>query len=170
MVKRTLLYNIAMLNCLLAIAQTAPKDSANDKLKVIRSEYTIINSETLKCTTEDIEDQSTEGGEVKKCYKGKELRKLTAAFYGEMGKTIEEYYFKNGELIFLFEKRTYYTAPIYNSSNFKIKSIVESRYYFDGGVLFKWIVGNTIKNKAPYRSKQKEIAEELKSLGVKFKL
>lgn len=114
----------------------------DERIKEIRAEYAKVNSEVLVATVKDIEDQSTEGGELKVFRNTTGVRKIEATYYGETGKIVEEYYVKEGKLFFSFIRRYVYNRPIYYDAETaaemgdteafdESKTVVkEYRYYF----------------------------------------
>ena len=105
----------------------------------IWKEYQTINSDTsLKSKQIDLVGLSTEGGELIALVDGIDLRKAKVTFYGEMGKRIDEYYFENGSLFFLFQQVLSYDKPVYLEGS-KIISTEEDRYYFHEDLLIRWI-------------------------------
>ena len=58
-----------------------------------------------------------------------------ATFLGETGKAIEEYYYWNGQLIFVFRTEQRYSQPLSG----KVVEKKESRLYFTNEKLLKWI-------------------------------
>ena len=73
--------------------------------------------------------------------------KLVVNHYGEMGSTLEEYYYSDSKLIFVFEKVSHYNKPMSG----KVVRTVENRYYFDNENLIRWI---------DEKGKQSEVSSE----------
>ena len=71
------------------------------RLKPIKENFGRINSTTkwTKIVHKYICDKSTEGGEINYYYLDDKLEKVIAAYYGETGKSISEYYILNLSLI-----------------------------------------------------------------------
>src|SRR6185295_18161187 len=61
-----------------------------------------------------------------------------ATFYGETGRTVEEYYFWNGQLIFVLNTENRYDKPLSG----KIVRKVETRFYFKDDKLIRWLDEN----------------------------
>jgi hypothetical protein len=144
-------------------AATVNSDSTEEKIASIRKEYKRIISEEPKCkvATEDMDDRSTEGGEMKKFYLGKSLQKARLIFFGETGKAIFEYYFVEGVVIF-FLKRTYgYNIPMYLKGS-RVSKMEEERFYFNNKTLIRWIGpdGKIIASNR-YSGREKEILQDL---------
>ena len=126
----------------------------------IREEFKIINSDTTYIVVEkDLSGFSTEGGVLFSFYDKSTLKKSIITFYGEMSKRIDEYYFKNGKLIFVFKQNFYYDKPIY-MNGFKVDYIEENRYYFYENKLIKWIDDKKVERNVNEKS-NKNIANKL---------
>ncbi|WP_259068696.1 hypothetical protein HDF24_07275 [Mucilaginibacter sp. X4EP1] len=108
------------------------------RLSFIRTQYAHINDNLKLYKKKTIEDtaKTTEGNEVVRFYKGPEIKKIKAMYYGETGKALDEYYFYNGKLIFYFKAEYHYNMPI-NVNGSKITSVKETRYYFNDDQLVK---------------------------------
>jgi hypothetical protein len=79
---------------LVAVAQLQAGDlSVEDKIKAIRTRYDQIEKDLGHCrhVKRDLPDESTEGGELTAYFSGQSLRKLTAKFYGETGRALQEF-------------------------------------------------------------------------------
>lgn len=140
-----LMFSVILIACSFDIKNTSinseqDKNSINVIISEIRKEYININSDTnLIVIEKDLTGISTEGGTQFNYYDKTELRKSFLNFYGEMGKKVEEYYFKDGRLFFLFKQEFYYNQPIYVQEGFEVEKIEENRYYFDNDNLVRWI-------------------------------
>jgi len=131
-----------------------------ESIKKIREEYKIINSDTSYLIIEkDLEDLSTEGGTLVSYYKKNILKKAVILIYGEMGKKTMEYYYKNGNVIFVFVKEYFYDSPIYDEG-FKISYTDDNRYYFHQNKLIKWIDDKRV-NRNIYDVKSLQIGTEI---------
>ena len=138
-------------------------DSIETQIIIIRKEFNRINGDISKFRVikEDLDDQSTEGGELKKFYEGESLRKAQLIFYGETGKAMIDYYFLNGVIFFSIKRTYYYNVPIYEKGN-KVSKVEVDRFYFNRSKLIRWIGPNgKIVDVRLYRSKEKEIVEAL---------
>lgn len=152
-----------MLFCADSLAQVS-KDGIEMQIKKINTEYANINGDTAKFRVErkDILDQSSEGGLLEKFYEGKSLRKVILTLFGETGKSTSQYYFLNGEIIFVHDKEVRYQSPIYLGKT-EIESREENRLYFTNQRLILWI-GNDgkIMEADLYFEKEEEILDILK--------
>jgi hypothetical protein len=153
---------------LLVISGRSQVDSNTvEVIKQIRTEYAKINSIKLDCKRQDLNDMSTEGGEIQKCYDEHGLRKAVLIFYGETGKSEVEYYFKNNNIIFSYAKEDKYNAPIYMKEGGKILSSSVSRFYFDDEKLIRWLDNdNKIVKVDLYPAKEEEIKKDLKAYKI----
>lgn len=138
----------------------------SDSLKAvsdIKKQFYEINSNcsSFSMIEKNIYNETSEGAYIIAFYKIDELKKIIATYYGEMGKSEYEYYFYNGEVIFIYNRELIYDRPIY-IDGFKIKTIEDNRYYFYNGDLFLWIdkTKKTIKNSS---NAFKTIAIDLKN-------
>ena len=59
--------------------------------------------------------------------------KIAATFFGETGKSTEEYYYRDGKLIFVFRKESRYHQPLSG----KVINTKENRFYFSNDKLIK---------------------------------
>jgi len=144
--------------------QTSVKQDDIDITKVIsdiREEYKKVNSDTnLTVIEKDLTGLSTEGGTLLSYYdKNMNLKQAVITFYGEMGKMIIAYYYKNRKPIFCFQQQVNYSQPIY-IEGFEIDKIEEGRYYFHNQNLIKWIDSTKI-NRDISNEETKQVAREL---------
>lgn len=109
------------------------------KIEYIRKEYNNINSNinNFSKKTKELTGFSTEGGELDIYTKGSDVRKLTANHYGEMGKRVEEYYYKDGKPFFIYSKTNHYDKPFG-----EIVESEENKFYLSDKKLIKWIDSN----------------------------
>ena len=138
-------------------------DSIEAQIVVIRNDYNKINAgiSKFRVVKEDMEGQSTEGGQLIRFYEGKSLRKVKTIFYGETGKAMTEYYFLNNSIIFSFKRTYYYDMPIYEKGS-KVNKVEEERFYFNKLKLIRWVGPNGKTVKAGlYGKKEKEIMQIL---------
>jgi hypothetical protein len=125
--------------CLLGMAglARAADSSVEEKVKSIRAHYSEIESSLKRLTRvkREVLDESTEGGELIGYIKDSSLRKIRATFYGEMGKTLKEYYFWDNQLIFVLRVTFRYNKPLSGV----VKTKTEERFYFADGSLIRWL-------------------------------
>ena len=119
-----------------ALVQAADS-SVEEKIKVIRGRYAEIEADlkNYRQVKRDLPGESTEGGELTAYLKDSSVRKLSAKFFGESGKALEEYYFWENQLFFVLRVDSAYTKPMSGV----VKNKTEERYYFAGGKLIQWL-------------------------------
>src|SRR5258708_8663995 len=115
-------------------------DSTDPAIREIQKQVQQIRTDTVKyrVVDNDIDGESTEGGDDTFYYAGNQLRKATVEFFGETGKWGMVYYFAQGKMIFAIGRNTRYTKPFY-IDNYDIGMIKTDRYYFQNGRLFRCI-------------------------------
>jgi len=139
-------------------------DSANDEqdsteiyITNIRAEYQKINASKLRVVDAEAQDESSEGGEVKKYYDSRGLRKVVAEYMGAIGRAKWEYYFSGDELCFAYEVDYTYDKPM---SGHVIKK-EENRYYFHHRRMIRWIdEKGRIRDKDLYADKARDILND----------
>jgi hypothetical protein len=121
-------------------AGPSAKDSTELIILKIRKEFVSINVDSKKyhIVLKDIYGLSTEGGELKSYYDGNVLKKSVLTLFGEMGRSVREYYFAGGQVFFCYERNTEYDKPGY-MKDMQIKKIEENRYYFTSDKLIRWM-------------------------------
>ncbi len=155
---------LVLLNLGLA-SQTALAQGA-DPIASIRQHYAQINRNAplYKKVKKELSGFSAEGGELLAYFHGPSVMKIVATFFGESGKASEEYYFWDGQLIFVLRKDFQYSKPLSG----KIIKTTENRFYFSSGKLIRWIDENAkdVAAEAPtYQEKQKEYLETAKQFS-----
>jgi len=115
----------------------AADPSVEEKIKTIRAHYSEIEGSLKNCkqVKRDLPEESTEGGELTAYLKNSSVRKLSAKFFGEMGRTVMEYYFWDNQLIFVLRVESRYTKILSGV----VKSKTEERFYFADGSLIRWL-------------------------------
>lgn len=131
--KHIFLFFIGTLFLIVAFAQTK-----QEQIKVIRKKFEVINKDTTlrKVVLENeefLEDMTDGGGELTGFYKGKEVKKIHEWIGVSNGISIKEFYFDDGQLIFVFEKfESFVSDDKKNELNHnKGKTTFEGRYYFN---------------------------------------
>lgn len=141
-------------------------NSTEEIIQDIREKFKTINSEVnvYRKVKKDLSNSSTEGGELEGFFYNSELRKIIVCYYGETGKSIEEFYFWNGDIFFTFTQDYFYDKPMYLEDS-TVEKINENRYYFNNKKLIQWIDSNKIKVKASlFSDKEIEINEKVTKL------
>jgi hypothetical protein len=142
------------------ISPALAKPQAADPIPSIRQEYAAINKRAprLRKMKKELSGFSTEGGELVAYFDGKAIVKMMATYFGETGRTIEEFYYRDGKLIFTFRKVLTYSEPL---SGKVVRTSVE-RFYFKDDQLFKWLDTDNkqVETSNPdYAAKQAEYLE-----------
>ncbi len=140
------------------IAVASPETA--DSLQSIRQQYAAINKRVRKYrkVKKELSGFSLEGGEMVAYFDGPAIVKIVANHYGEGGRSVEEYYYANGKLIFVYRKDLTYNTPLSG----RVVKTLENRFYFQNDRLIRWI-NEAGKPVAPgtdeYRQKQDEHLE-----------
>jgi hypothetical protein len=141
--------------CLPATVRAQTKDP----LLAIRQQYAAINKRAAKYrkVKKELSGYSLEGGELMAYFDGPAIVKIVARHFGESGNTVEEYYYRNGQLMFVFEKVSRYSRPLSG----KVVSAVENRFYFQDDDLIRWLreKGKEVPVSEEYRLKEKVLLE-----------
>jgi len=160
--------------------------SADPRIADIRKEYQTIRGALSTYTQEvvELDGYSAEGGTAKAFRDAKgNIRFIRVELYGESGKVFEEYYYRNGRLLFAFYEHHRYNVP-FNVSKETAKElgiepfdpkktkITEDRYYFDKGTMIKWLDEEKkdveIKSR-DFQDKAKEVIDFSNEMLAKFK-
>lgn len=131
-----------------------------DAIETIRSRYTAINKNLSRYrrVKKELSGYSAEGGALEAYSNGNSIKKIVATYYGEIGKAVEEYYYWDDQLIFVFRKDFQYDKPLSG----RTVSTKANRFYFDRDRLIRWIgeKGKQItSNQSEYGEKQREYLE-----------
>jgi len=120
--------------------------SNEEKIRAIRQEFQKINGDSSlqSITLDDPEDflgHGTDGGgELTGYFRKDSIRKIVIAVGLSYGEIADEYYFRNGRLIFVYETEKHF--PYDDSSGInheKLNLAFEGRYYFDKNKLISKI-------------------------------
>lgn len=127
------------------------------QIQSIRKQYLAINRRVgkYKKVKKELSGFSLEGGEMVAYFDGTTIVKVVANHYGETGKSLEEYYFADEKLIFVYFKESRYNRPLSG----KVVRSYENRFYFAKDRLIDW--RNSMGRPAPngtadYQEKQDE--------------
>lgn len=151
--------------------QSLGQNSVESRIKEIETESEKINKEIkkLKMTETDVNDLSAEGGILKKYYDGKILKKAALTLFGETGQSTTEYYFLNGNLVFINEQVEMYKAPL-GTGKVETESIETNKFFLDKQKLIRWVDNeDEIADPSLYTQKEKEILDDLKNIIIKNK-
>lgn len=140
--KRALIISFASLLVLSGGAGVADPASANnlqekELISSIRERYAAVNKNLAKyrVVRKELSGFSAEGGELVAYFHGASVVKVVATHLGETGRSLEEFYYRGGELVFVFYRRETYDAPMSG----KVSKTAEERFYFAGGRLIRWL-------------------------------
>ena len=158
MMKKALIVFVVTLFALSGPASVAGQASANnaqekESISSIRERYASINKNLAKyrVVKKELWGFSTEGGELVAYFDGASVLKMAATHLGETGRSLEEFYYRGGELIFVFYRRETYDAPMSG----KVSKTAEERFYFADGRLIRWL-DNRGRAVAPGRDAYRE--------------
>lgn len=154
-------------------SQTAGSEArAAAAIKSIQREYAKINKGLVRYrkVKKELSGFSLEGGALIGYLDGPAVVKIVANHYGEMGRSVEEYYYANGKLIFIFRRDFDYDKPLSG----KVVRRRESRFYFQNDRLFRWIneEGKRVSpDSMEYEQRQNDILETSRKFvdGVRSK-
>lgn len=137
-----------------------------DPVETIRQHYANINKNVplYRRVKKNLSGFSGEGGELVAYFHGPSVMKMVATFFGETGKAVEEYYFWNGQLIFVFSIESRYDRPLSG----KVVKKAENRYYFKDDKLIKWLgeEGKEVaSDSTEYAGKQSDYLKTAKQLA-----
>jgi hypothetical protein len=159
---------LAALSVSFAFAFTPAAKSAQtgDPIQTIRQHYTQINSNVRLYTKvkKELAGFSAEGGQLMAYSHGPTIMKMVATFYGEGGRSTEEYYYWDGKLIFVFRTESRYDKPLSG----KVVKKIENRFYFNDDKLIRWIDENSkqvASDTNEYKEKQNEYLKSSKQLA-----
>ena len=144
LMKKALLVFVVSLFALSGPESVAGQASGNNQqekeaVASIRERYAAVNKNLAKyrVVKKELSGFSTEGGELVAYFEGASVVKIAATHMGETGRSLEEFYYRGGELVFVFHRRETYDAPMSG----KVSKTAEERFYFAGGRLIRWLDG-----------------------------
>lgn len=106
-------------------------------INTIRQQYAAINrgARRYRKVKKELSGYSLEGGDLTAYFNGPAIVKMVANHYGEGGRAVEEYYYSDGHLIFVYRKDFSYDRPMSG----KVIATRENRFYFQNDGLVRWI-------------------------------
>jgi len=118
-----------------------PPQSETD-IQSIRQSYAAINRKQSRYrkVKKDLSGFSAEGGVLIAYFEGQNIVKMLATYYGEMGRTSEEFYYRDGKLIFVLRTEMNYKRPLSG----KVVSTRLNRLYFQDDKLIRWMFSEEI--------------------------
>jgi len=130
---------LTAINCSVSVPSLASayNPPAQDAIQSIRQSYAAINKNLRKYrrVKKELSGFSAEGGEMTAYLDGPNIVKIAANYYGESGKAFEEYYYRDGKLIFVYRKDSKYSKPLSG----RVVRVEEERFYFNDGQLIRWV-------------------------------
>ena len=148
------------------------KPQTVDPVASIRKQYAAINKRAgrYRKVKKELSGFSLEGGQLVAYFDGPAIVKIVATHYGEGGRTLEEYYYSNAKLIFVFSKEYRYDRPLSG----KVVQTEENRFYFANDRLIQWLNDQdkpSPNGVADYQQKQTEYLEASRKFmeGVRSK-
>jgi len=143
-----------------------------DPIESIRQHYANINQNVVRYrrVKKNLTGFSAEGGELFAYFHGPSVMKMVATFFGETGRHVEEYYFWNGQLMFVLSTDNRYDKPLSG----KVVRKIENRFYFKDDKLIRWLDENgkeVASDSAEYVPKQADYLKMSKQFvdGAKSK-
>jgi hypothetical protein len=137
-------------------------DSTDPAIREIKRDVQQIraNDAKYRIVENDIEGQSSEGGDDTLYYEGNLLRKAGMQLFGSIGNARVDYYFTNGKMRFAIWHEIRYTKS-FSIPNYQYGMIMTSRYYFQNGRLFRCIdEKGKLVDKGLFPAKVKELYTE----------
>ena len=115
----------------------AKNPQEQESISSIRERYAAIQKNLAKyrVVKKELSGFSTEGGELVAYFDGASVVKMAVTHLGETGRSFEEFYYRGGELVFVFYRRETYDAPMSG----KVSKTEEERLYFADGRLIRWL-------------------------------
>ena len=128
-----------------------------DSIQTIRERYATINksASAYKSVKKKLSRFSAGGGDLIAYFDGQKIMKIVASHLGESGRAIEEYYYWDDRLIFIYRKDSIYDSP----TSGKVARTEENRFYFDNNRLIRWIDENAKQapsSNSEYQKKEKD--------------
>ena len=107
------------------------------ELQSIRQSYAAINRKQARYrkVKKELSGFSAEGGVLTTYFEGPNIVKILATYYGEMGRTNEEFYYRDRKLVFVLRTQLNYNRPLSG----KVVSTKLDRFYFNQDKLIRWI-------------------------------
>lgn len=120
-------------------------------------------SARYKRETRQIDGLSLEGTEATYFSEGGALKKIAAKLYGETYNAVAELYYRDGAVIFVFQKVNRYDTQVGMNPPPKVVGTEEKRLYFSGGRMAALRIGQ--EDIAPPDIQWREAEEEITELA-----
>jgi hypothetical protein len=149
---------------LLMPAIQAADPAVEGNVKAIRAKCAQIEKglKDARQVKRDLPGESAEGGELTAWFRDRSVAKLSARFFGETGKAVEEYYFWDSELIFVFRVESHYTKPMSGVT----KNKTEERFYFADGKLIRWLDAQKKEVTSGLSTRERELLADSKKYSA----
>jgi hypothetical protein len=160
--KKLLIVFVILISVVSAFAAFGTPQTEKE-IQSIRQSYAAINRNQARYrkVKKELSGFSAEGGELLAYFDGPAIVKMIATFYGEGGKSYEEYYYREGKLIFVLRKESRYSRPLSG----RVISIKLNRFYFHDDKLVRWIdpSGKLMRSdSAEYQEEEKDYLDTSK--------
>lgn len=131
--------SFAILTAAALLTTQTHADWVEDAVKQIRSDFNATESANL--TKKHIKlDDGPEIAELTKYYKGDSLVKMVFTSGGDHGAATDQYYFKNGQLYFIYQSQGYWSFDPNGPEGTTIDTAREQRIYFSGNKVIRHLV------------------------------
>jgi hypothetical protein len=120
---------------ILAMTASAGLAQGDRQIAAIRSDVNAINKNSAKYrrVVRPLEGLSLEGAEAVFFSSGGDVVKAAAKIYGETFRATAELFYKNGDLIFAFQRLEKYDTHVAANPPPKVARVFETRIYYSGG-------------------------------------
>jgi hypothetical protein len=127
--------HIFLASAFIMLCASAGPAQADRQIAAIRAEVSLINKNAPKYSrdTRSVDGLSLEGAEAVYFSSGGVVKKATAKVYGETFRATAELFYKNGELIFAFQRLEKYDTHVAANPPPSVTQAFETRVYFSGG-------------------------------------
>jgi len=146
----------------------AVSGQTENEIAKIRAEVAKINKAVPKFqkTIKNVENISLEGTEATYYRSGESVKKIAATMFGETYNAKGDFYYREGELIFAYRKRSQYDTQIGLRKPPKVVRVEEQRFYFANGELIRLLVGK--KELKPTGERYSELKDEIINISGKL--
>ena len=163
----------ACLAAILASGTVISRAQDSGLLIQIRAQIHEINQNLPSCTRQSkvVLGLSTEGANVDYFHDSEKLRKIAAQIYGETFNSEAEFYYRDGALLFAYEKFNRYDSQIGAEPPPKVVSSQVQRLYFDAAGLAALRIGeeDLSRGDARWRDTERRMVELSKDLQAAFR-
>lgn len=158
-------FTLVLILAVVTVSAAFGTAQVENQIQSIRQSYAAINRKQARYrkVKKELSGFSAEGGVLIAYFDGPNIVKMLATYYGEMGRTNEEFYYRDGKLIFVLRTELNYNRPLSG----KVVSRKLSRFYFNDDKLIRWIneSGKTVaSDSAEYQEQEKDNLDTSKKL------